>query len=62
MLFRSLQHGADRAIAIEMDNDYIKIMEDIKKTLGFSNLSIVNENVENWHSQADVVFAFALVH
>jgi len=60
--FLALQHGADRAIAIEMDNDYIKIMEDIKKTLGFSNLSIVNANVENWHSQADVVFAFALVH
>lgn len=60
--YLALQHGAASAVAVEIDNDYICIMEEIKTTLGFSDLSIMKVNVENWSAAEDVVFAFALVH
>jgi serine/threonine protein kinase len=60
--FWSLQNGAEKATAVEIDPEYIKMARDAASHLGFANFEIVNENIANWHNSADFVVALSLIH
>jgi hypothetical protein len=60
--FWALQKGADKAIAVDIDEDYLKIVQEAKNTFDINNLDIVKSNIINWQESADVVMALALVH
>lgn len=60
--FWALHEGAAKAAAIDIDDDYLKIVETAKKHLGYEELEIFKANVYDWHQSADVVIALALIH
>lgn len=60
--FWAVQQKAEKAIAVDIDDEYLKIVEGAKQRLGFENLEIVRANVVDWQESADVVVALALVH
>jgi len=60
--FWALQSGAERAIALEMDDSYAELAEEISAALGFPNFTVERGNVSQWSTPADVVLALALIH
>ncbi len=60
--YYSRLNGAKSAIGVEIDRDYIHNVEKANEVLNFSNVSIIDKNVMDYHKPADVVFAFALIH
>jgi len=60
--FWARQNGADKVIALDMDDAYLKMMEAARAELGIENIEIVKADVADWHEPADVVLAFALNH
>ena len=60
--FWALQQKAEKAIAVDIDEEYLKMIERAKQRLGFENLEIFQANVVDWQEPADVVVALALVH
>lgn len=60
--FWALQQGAEKAIAVDIDENYLKMLEEVKIKLGFHNLEIEKANVMDWDKPADVVLAIALIH
>lgn len=60
--FWALQNGADSATALDIDEDYIRMMEEVRTKLGFNDLRVVRTNVAGWGEPGDVVLALALVH
>lgn len=60
--FWALQQKAEKAIAVDIDEEYLKMVEEAKQQLGFEKLKIVRANVADWQEPGDVVVALALVH
>jgi tRNA A-37 threonylcarbamoyl transferase component Bud32 len=60
--FWAVQSGAEQAIAVDMDVDYVKIMEEAVTKLGFQNVESRAANIVDWNEPADVVLALALIH
>jgi serine/threonine protein kinase len=60
--FWALQNGARAATAVDMDEGYLELVEEVKSRLGFQRLSTAKANVVEWGSPADVVLALALIH
>ena len=60
--FWSLQNGAKRAVALDIDNKYINMMDDAARGLQINGLNTVVANLMEWNQPADIVFAFALTH
>jgi len=60
--FWALQNGADKAFAIDIDQDYLNAIRLGKEKFDFDKLEIINENIMGWSQPGDVVLALALVH
>jgi GT2 family glycosyltransferase/serine/threonine protein kinase len=60
--FWALRSGADRATAIDLDPRHLQIARRVARQLKIEGLDTVCQNVEEWHSPGDVVFALALIH
>jgi len=60
--FWALQNGADKAVALDMDETYLTIMENAARKLGFDRLEVVRANFSEWNKPSDIVLALALVH
>jgi len=60
--FWALQQKAEKAIAVDIDEVYLKMIEEAKKRFGFENLEIYRANVADWQEPEDIVVALALVH
>ena len=60
--FWALQSGAEKAIAVDMDETYVRMIEEARDKLGFHALEVVKTNVIDWNTPADIVLALALVH
>ncbi len=58
----ALQNGAEKSIAIDIDDEYLKMIQAAKVQFGFDNLEIVKTNVQDWDQPADIVIALALIH
>lgn len=60
--FWALQAGAERAVALDMDEKYVDMVGKAREKFGFGNLAVVKGNVSEWDEPADIVLALALVH
>lgn len=60
--FWSLLSGATRAVAVDMDPEYVRMMEEARDRIGFGALETAKANVVDWEQPADVVLALALIH
>lgn len=60
--FWALQMGAEKVIAVDIDEDYLKMLKEAKIKLGFDNLEIEEANVMDLDKSSDVVLAISLVH
>ena len=60
--FWALQKGAERVIALDIDPDYLKMIEQGRDRLGFQGLDITRDNIHDWQQSVDIVLALALVH
>jgi len=58
----ALQQGAQCTTAVDIDAQYLGILEKIKRWLGAQDLKIARGNVAEWREPGDVVIALALVH
>lgn len=54
--------GANSAVGIEIDTNYIKNVKDANNYLNFEGIDIIDTNVMNYTTPADLVIAFALIH
>ena len=54
--------GAEKAIAVDIDDAYLQMVPEVKTHLEFHDLDIVKANVANQNDPADIVLAAALVH
>jgi hypothetical protein len=60
--FWAIQSGAKEAIALDLDDIYLRNVTIACDHLGFSNVRTVNRNIVDWDEPADVVIALALIH
>lgn len=60
--FWAIQMGAERVIALDMDEKYLQMMKEAKYKLDFGDIEIERANIMDWHKPADVVIALALIH
>jgi len=60
--FWALQNGAEKAVAVDMDEAYIEMVEEARNKIGFHGLEVVKTNIMDWDTPADIVLALALVH
>jgi serine/threonine protein kinase len=60
--FLALNNGGNRAIAIDMDEDYLRMIQRAKSKYGYNNLDIIRSNTEDWNEPSDIVLALALIH
>lgn len=60
--FRSIQEGARRVTAVDIDEVNLGMLRSAREHFGFQNLEVVRSNVADWSTPADVVIALALVH
>ncbi|MEN6449354.1 MAG: hypothetical protein ABFC96_02590 [Thermoguttaceae bacterium] len=60
--FWAINQGADRAFAIDMDEDYLAMIRRAKSRYGYDNLEAVRSNIDDWAEPNDIVLALALVH
>lgn len=60
--FLALQRGAEKAIALDIDQDYLQMLREARDRLGFTNLEIAKSNMTDWSEPADITVALALVH
>ncbi|MGW8258268.1 MAG: class I SAM-dependent methyltransferase, partial [Thermoguttaceae bacterium] len=60
--FWALNHGASKAIALDMDEEYLEMLRRGKAKFGYDKLDVVKSNLEDWEEPCDVVLALALVH
>lgn len=60
--FFALQNGAEYAIAIDMDQEYIDGMELAKEKFNYDNLTIKNQKFQDVDDNGDIVIALAIVH
>jgi len=60
--FWALHVGANKAIALDMDETYLEIMRSASEHLGLEHLEIIKTNVAEWKQPGDIVCALALIH
>ena len=60
--FLGLLNGAEKATAVDVDDDYIDMVTRAKRHLEFADLEVVKANVTDYDQPSDVVLAFALIH
>lgn len=60
--YHSLFKGAKHATAVEMDTTYVEMLRAAKNHIGIKDLSILDKNVMDVEENAELVFAFALIH
>jgi SAM-dependent methyltransferase len=60
--FWALQNGAVRATAVDMDEQYVSMIEQARSALDVGSIETAKANVVDWKEPADVVLALALVH
>jgi len=58
----ALQGGAREAIAVDLDEDYIRMLEEARSAFHLEGLRPVRGNVADWTEPGDVVIALALIH
>ncbi len=58
----ALQNGASEAVAVDIDPEYLGLLEQMRSAFGLSALRPAQANVSEWTEPADVVVALALVH
>lgn len=60
--FLALQKGVKKAVALDMDAEYIDMMVKAREKMLVQNLDVIKTNVTDWHEKADITLALALVH
>ncbi len=60
--FHGVLKGAPQATALDIDKEYLNIIQKIKDKFGYSNVRIDKQNILDYEEPADLVLAFALVH
>ena len=60
--FLALNNGGKKAIALDMDEDYLRMVQRAKSKYGYNNLEVIRSNTEDWNEPSDIVFALALIH
>ena len=60
--FLALTNGGKRAFALDMDEDYLRMIQKAKSKYGYDNLEIIRSNAEDWNEPSDIVLAPALIH
>jgi serine/threonine protein kinase/SAM-dependent methyltransferase len=60
--FLALQRGASKAIAVDMDPEYITLLQRARDSLGLDRLTVVEANIADYTEPADCVVALALIH
>lgn len=60
--FWAIQSGAEEVTAVDMDINYVQIIERIRSKFSFDNLRVIHANIMDWNEPADVVLALALIH
>jgi GT2 family glycosyltransferase/serine/threonine protein kinase len=60
--FWALHCGADNAVAVDIDEEYLKLVNEVKQRFAIENLEVFHSNVANWTQSSDIVIALALVH
>jgi SAM-dependent methyltransferase len=60
--FWALQQGAASATVVDIDPDYLQMVETVRTKLGFHKLATAQINVADWETPADFVIALALIH
>jgi len=59
----SLLKGASQASAIDLDPEYVAIMDSIRKHYSLEEIFSVQEaQISNYNEAADIIYAFALIH
>ena len=48
-------------MALDMDDDYLRLAAAAQSQIGFIGLSTTNPNVMDWYEPADIVIALALI-
>ncbi len=60
--FLALNNGGKSATAIDMDEDYLRMVRRAKSKYGYESLNVIRSNIEDWNEQSDIVLALALIH
>ncbi|MGD0854886.1 MAG: glycosyltransferase [Dehalococcoidia bacterium] len=60
--FWAVQKGITKATALDMDPQYLDIMQKIKNKLNIQNVEIIRANIDSWNEPADITLALALIH
>ena len=60
--FWAIQKGITKATALDMDPQYLDIMQKIKNKLNIQNVEIIKANFNSWNEPADITLALALIH
>jgi SAM-dependent methyltransferase len=60
--FWAAQQGAAKVDAVDIDEEYVKLIDGAAKHLSFDNVHAHHKGVIDWTANADIVFAFAVIH
>jgi len=60
--YLSRSNGADSVIGVDLDNDYLKLNNELIDLLGFKNIKCEKSNAAEFSGKANTVFAFAIIH
>ncbi len=60
--FLAVQNGADHAVAVDMDNQYISMMQTAIEKFKFQNIEVIDTNLTEYKDKADITLALALIH
>jgi len=60
--FWAVLNGAAKATALDIDENYLSLIEKAKENLGFQQVHAVRANVTEWDQPADITVALALIH
>lgn len=60
--YMALQNGAEKTIALEMDEEYCAGLQKAKKVFSLEKLEVISENFDEIDFSADFVIALAFIH
>jgi len=60
--FWALQKGARKALALDIDETYLGMIQSASERLGVQNIEIIQANMADWNDPVDIVCALSLVH
>ena len=60
--FWALHNGVEKVTALDMDENYLRMVEETQTKMGFGNLEVAKANLLDWNEPFDVVLALALIH